>query len=139
MTPAVVGWIVRINDGTGSLWRLDSGTGTDSNIANFKVIPADYSSGTPLVWTWIGNTLPGFLNLNQIVGLTGGGATHLDGVMTKNTFPVGIIAALTGIPGMNPLTWWQLQATTAAAVANQIVTPVDYNAVTNAVKWVLVE
>lgn len=48
-TPAFPGWRIEINDG--SRWRLDLGTGSDVNVANQKVVPADYNPLRPLVWT----------------------------------------------------------------------------------------
>ena len=50
-TPAVSGWKIEINDVDASRWRLDVGTGTDVNVANEKVVPVDYNSSIPLVWT----------------------------------------------------------------------------------------
>jgi hypothetical protein len=46
-----VGTKVEINDADGSRWRLDVGTGADVNVADKKVVPVDYSPGTPVVWT----------------------------------------------------------------------------------------
>lgn len=69
-----------------------------------------------------------------ITGLTGGGATKLDGLVTANgTYPVGICVFLliSGVPQI-----WQLTSgTTAEDAANGIVRPDDYATSTNQKVW----
>ncbi len=77
----------------------------------------------------------GFMRVETgITGLTGGGATKLDGLVTANgTYPVGICVFLviSGVPQI-----WQLTSgSTAEDASNGIVRPDDYNASTNQKVW----
>lgn len=77
----------------------------------------------------------GFMRVETgITGLTGGGATNLDGLVTANgTYPVGIVVfiVVSGVPQM-----WQLTSGTQATdVANGILRPADYATTTNEKVW----
>lgn len=70
----------------------------------------------------------------SITGLTGGGATKLDGITTASgNYAVGICIFLVigGIPAI-----YQLVAGTATESEPSTILPDDYNALTNAKYWV---
>lgn len=71
-------------------------------------------------------------SLNLVTGFTGGGVTNLDGVTTTNlTVPRCFIFEHATL---GPIMAW-LKTSSAAAVAGEIVTPLDYHATTNNKKW----
>ena len=77
----------------------------------------------------------GFMRVETgITGLTGGGATNLDGLITANgTYPTGIVVFLviSGVPQI-----WQLTSgTTAEDAANGVVRPDDYATTSNEKIW----
>jgi hypothetical protein len=69
----------------------------------------------------------------DIITLTGGGATALDGIPTTNlTTPHAIFLILPN----EPLSCYQLEAGTTAESVPNIIHPDDFHAVTNAKIWV---
>lgn len=70
----------------------------------------------------------------SITGLTGGGATDLDGIATvSGDYAVGICIFLVvgGVPAI-----YQLVAGVASANPPSVILPTDYSGITNAKHWV---
>ena len=79
-------------------------------------------------------------NLYAITGLTGGGATNLDGLVTADVLPGFQVQIFVPVSGLNQLAVFRLFSGTDATNTDPtagplIVRPVDYDAGTNAKVW----
>ncbi len=81
------------------------------------------------------NSLPTVVAwLASVTGLTGGGSTNLDGLLTANAArPMGQVVEFISAAGVE--LHYQLRAGVAAANPPLVILPADYNALTNAVAW----
>ena len=77
------------------------------------------------------------INMSGLTGLSGGGATNLDGLTTADLrYPLGTIVVLSYGTAIQH---WKLYASTAASdPTNGVVRPTDYNGSTNQQVWKLI-
>lgn len=74
------------------------------------------------------------LNRYAITGLTGGGATKLDGIVTAGLDMVGSVVLINMTDG-SPILWRLVAGTDAENAPGGIVRPDDYDGATNAFVW----
>ncbi len=124
--------------------------GTDAESAPAVIRPDDYAGGTnERVWklryaatdvSALGDTIALKANTIQyqptMVGLTGGGSTKLDGLVTT-TLSADITVALIDDGASNALRVYELVAGVDAEASPDIIRPDDFNSVTNAKVWKL--
>jgi len=124
-------------------------SGTTAEAAPTVIRPDDYNASTNAV-VWMLRTpknnfdadlyLPKASTmecLTGVSGLTGGGATKLDGQVTTTRSP-GVVVAFVDDGETTPiLRHYELVAGTAAETAPSVIRPDDYNASTNAKVWQL--
>lgn len=139
-----------IDDASPAMLRVyELAAGTTAESSPTVIRPDDYNASTNAV-VWLLRTSKTTFNpddylpksnamefLSGVTGLTGGGASNLDGVTTAAR-SVGIVVGLVDDSASVPLMrHYELVAGTLAETAPSVIRPDDYNGSTNAKYWQL--
>jgi len=134
--PAGFALVLQKTDSTSSTVTTSPATATLSIASETALLISDGTNWRVAQLSTPQAATPAVANYSTLTGLTGGGATNLDGVVTAGgAVATGQIAAITRVVGGGISTrFWQLVDGTDAE-STHVVRPDDYNASTNPRVW----